>query len=189
MKTKKTICGLTAVFVLLIGTMAAKADYMLLNDTFDSASATRYDDADDPNDADWWKAGKSVTSMGLTTDVGGIDDGNALRVDAGSRYSQVWVNFPTVNLTNVGDWLELTFDARLPATSVYASAFRLGLYSSGDADPPSADYEGSSVLYLEEFDGYLATLGTGTGGAAAIRRETHAGSTFMVHPTKAYLDS
>ncbi len=178
MKTKKTICGLTAVFVLLIGTTAAKADYMLLNDTFDSVSATRGDDANDPNDTAWWKTGYGVTSMGLTTDVGGINDGNALTVTATNKYSSVWGGFSAVGLTSVGDWLELTFDVRLPNTAEDVNSFRFGLHSSGAAAPPSEDYTGSYTLHLAEFDGYIVMLGTGDGlnppedNSIRVRRKT-----------------
>lgn len=181
-------CTIVLIAVCLSCTMTlspAQADYIRLNDTFDSESATRYDDANDPLDADWWAIGPSIvdpaTDMFLTTDAGagGINSGNALHVNASGAVGPIWANFSAVNLVNVGDWMELTFDVRLPATSERTTGFRFGLYSTGGTTPPAAD-KIDDQLYLNDLDGYLVLVGTGDGtpvtnNSIRVRRETEDG--------------
>ncbi|MBN1394680.1 MAG: PEP-CTERM sorting domain-containing protein [Pirellulales bacterium] len=181
-KKYPSILVLAVFMVGLLGSSAAYADTILLNDTFDSSGATRGNDANDPRDTDWWAVGTSfddpATDMYLTTDygAGGINSGNALMVNANNTFGYVWAGFPAVTLNNTGDWVELNFDLRLTgALTAQNLAFRVGLYSSasGAAGMPSAD-KTDDVIYLNDMDGYVIYTGTNTTSATSLytRRET-----------------
>jgi hypothetical protein len=89
-----------------------------------------------------------LATLAITDDTGGINSGNALMMTSATRQGVIG-SFPEVMFANVGDSIELRFDARLTSFPNNAGGFRFGLYHDNGGSPALSS-------------GYRALLGTGT---------------------------
>jgi hypothetical protein len=92
--------------------------------------------------------GSSGTAvLGIVDDDGGIDSGNALSINAATRQGVIG-EFERLSFVNVGDKIELSFDARLTQYANNSGGFRFGLYE---------DHDGAALS-----SGYRVLVGTGS---------------------------
>jgi hypothetical protein len=89
-----------------------------------------------------------TATLAIVDDTGGINGGNALSMTSATRQGVIG-SFSEVAFANVGDTIELCFDARLPQFPNNAGGFRFGLYHDNGGSPALSS-------------GYRALLGTGT---------------------------
>lgn len=122
------------------------AQVTLLDDTFDSTSATPLNDDNDPWDITWTGYGASLSQANDEI----IGSGQALNFDATSSFANLRGNFAGRSLAKIGDTLRLDFDFRFtqsPANNF--AGFRFGLFNSSG-------------------DGFGAHHGTGGGGQFSV---------------------
>jgi hypothetical protein len=181
MMTRMSICTALVVYaccaILLAPGNTVLADTILLDDTFDvpTGAATRGDDAADSLDTAWYTIGPGATpsELSIVTDSV-IGTGDAFEVAGDTVDSRIWGSFPSVRLTAVGDYVELSFDVNVVSSVDNTRGFRLGLYNSAtDPDAPPTEDKIDDGQYLSVADGYLMMLSTGEADPfCMVRRET-----------------
>ncbi len=153
---------------------------LIFHDTFDIGSPpTRFDDADDPNDLNWYRNNR--INLGIGDDSAGIGSGNALDVSpnaADPTFGAFAASFDTVPLNTIGDTATLSFDFRRTGMVTGTSAsFRFGLFNDGGT-PITTDNGSNFLAFAGDDSGYTFILGVEQSGATAYR-EAADGATIL----------
>jgi hypothetical protein len=136
------------------------------------ANAGFSDDFTDGDRAGWWKTNDSANyALTVADDSAGLGSGNALFLTTDSATRRVLAGFAPTALLDVDDSVTLSFDLRLDGVTDTSNALRFGLYSDRDT-PMDADYVDAAASPCANDQGYYVRMGTGTGTAVEIYKDT-----------------
>jgi len=153
---------LTVLAIVSLCSFASIHATVLVDDSFDildSGSNGRQNDAADPRDSAWWNI-SSASPFAVTTDPGGINDGNAMEMGVAGGDAVGVSPFGTIGLNTVGDYLQATMDFRRTGNQL----LRLGLHHDGGT-PAVTDHGNRSVAHNDA--GYFLCFNADSGGSTS----------------------